>query len=81
MSHFLPSGVAQRIIDSPRSSLTLAARGKISLASGQPDFATPRPIVEAAIEALNTGYTRYPEFSGDPELRSKIAERVMDLRR
>ncbi len=81
MSQFQPSRVVQRIIDSPRSGLRLTAQGKISLAAGEPDFATPRPIVEAAIEALNAGYTRYPEFTGDPELRSKIAERVTAVRR
>ena len=80
MSQFVPSRVVQRIMDSPRSALRLHAQGKISLAAGEPDFATPRPIIDAAIEALNAGYTRYPEFSGDLELRSKIAERVTAVR-
>jgi len=46
----------------------------ISLGIGEPDFVTPRPIVEAGIAALRAGKTGYTGNSGLPELRRAIAE-------
>ena len=40
---------------------------------GEPDFATPQPILEAAAEAVNGGLTRYTAASGLPELRAAVA--------
>jgi aspartate aminotransferase len=48
--------------------------GTLSLAQGEPDFATPEPIVEALQRAVRDGYTRYGDMNGDPELREAIAE-------
>ena len=31
----------------------------ISLGVGEPDFVTPRPIMDAAIESINAGKTQY----------------------
>jgi aminotransferase len=50
--------------------------GVLSLAVGQPDFDTPRHIVEAAERALAQGHTRYTHGLGIPELRVAIAEKV-----
>jgi aspartate aminotransferase len=47
----------------------------ISFALGEPDFDTPRHIIEAAFEALNAGYTHYTPTDGLPELREAIAEK------
>ncbi len=47
----------------------------ISFALGEPDFDTPRHIVEAAFDALNAGYTHYTPTDGLPELREAIAEK------
>lgn len=44
----------------------------ISLAAGEPDFDTPAPIVEAAIDALHSGFTKYTATSGIPELKEAI---------
>ncbi len=54
----------------------LAAQGKriISFGIGQPDFPTPRHIVEAAERALEEGFTGYTETAGIPELREAVAE-------
>ncbi len=41
---------------------------------GQPDFATPQKIVEAAIQSLRNGETGYAPTLGMPELRTAIAE-------
>ena len=43
------------------------------LSVGEPDFDTPAPIRQAAIEAINKGMTRYPPNIGIPELRTAIA--------
>jgi len=48
----------------------------VSLAAGEPDFPTPRPIREAAIDALNAGFTKYGPTPGDPELRRVISDKL-----
>jgi len=47
----------------------------ISFTVGEPDFGTPKHIVDAAIEALNAGMTKYINAPGLPELREAIAEK------
>jgi aspartate aminotransferase len=48
----------------------------ISLARGEPDFSTPLPLVDSVTQALNSGWTHYGDFDGDPELRDAIAQRI-----
>ncbi|MEN3009028.1 aspartate aminotransferase [Pseudothermotoga sp.] len=50
----------------------------VNLTAGEPDFPTPQPIVEAAIEALKAGLTKYTDSSGIPQLREKIAQCVSE---
>ena len=45
------------------------------LSIGDPDFATPEPIVQAAIASLLAGDTHYPPVRGSPGLRDSIARR------
>ena len=45
----------------------------ISFAAGEPDFNTPEPICEAAIEAIHAGATKYTPSSGTVELKKAIA--------
>jgi aspartate aminotransferase len=54
----------------------LRAGGKtvLDLATGEPSFDTPARIVEAAMEALQDGYTRYTPSAGLPEAREAAAE-------
>ncbi len=47
----------------------------IVLSVGDPDFATPPGVVDAAIEALRAGDTHYAPIVGRPSLRAVIAER------
>lgn len=56
----------------------LERQGKsiIHLEIGEPDFNTPENIVEAAVEALHSGWTHYGPSAGLPELRQAIAEEV-----
>ncbi|MCL2381076.1 MAG: pyridoxal phosphate-dependent aminotransferase [Treponema sp.] len=53
----------------------LEAQGKsvIHLEIGQPDFKTPRNIIEAAYKAMNEGKTGYTPAPGIPLLRETIA--------
>jgi aspartate/methionine/tyrosine aminotransferase len=53
--------------------LEQAGMDVIHMEVGEPDFATPSPIVEAGIQALENGNTHYTPALGLPELRSAIA--------
>jgi aspartate aminotransferase len=44
--------------------------------AGEPDIDTPQHIKDAAIAALNAGFTKYTPSSGTPELRAAIAEKL-----
>ena len=54
--------------------LEAEGRSVIHLEIGEPDFATPAHITEAAIEALRGGATHYGPAAGIPELREAVAE-------
>ena len=56
--------------------LEAAGRSVIHLEIGEPDFPTPRHIVEAAKAALDEGWTHYGPTQGLPELREAIAAYV-----
>ena len=53
----------------------LEAQGRsiIHLEIGEPDFPTPRHIVEAGKRALDEGFTKYGPTPGFPEFREVIA--------
>ncbi|HSJ80396.1 MAG TPA: aminotransferase class I/II-fold pyridoxal phosphate-dependent enzyme, partial [Thiobacillus sp.] len=53
--------------------LEAAGRDVIHLEIGEPDFATPTPIVEAGVAALRAGHTHYTGALGLPALREAIA--------
>ncbi|MEC7378100.1 MAG: hypothetical protein VX421_10845, partial [Pseudomonadota bacterium] len=46
-------------INARASALTARGRAVCRLDAGEPDFDTPKPIVEAAKHALDEGFTRY----------------------
>ncbi len=60
----------------------LEAQGRdiIHLEIGEPDFATPQHIVEAAKQALDQGWTHYGPPQGLPELREAIADHICQTR-
>jgi len=47
----------------------------ISLSVGEPDFDTPDNIKQAAINAINKGFTKYTDVDGTPELKEAIKEK------
>ena len=52
-----------------------AGRDVISLSAGEPDFETPEHIRQAAIEAMNSGATRYTAVDGIPALKDAIIQK------
>lgn len=48
----------------------------VNLAAGEPDFDTPQHIKEAAIKAINEGFTKYTASSGTQELREAICAKL-----
>ena len=46
---------------------------------GEPGFDTPRPVVDAAIDALNRGETHYSRGPGSIELCTKVSEQINRL--
>ncbi len=48
----------------------------IDLSLGEPDFATPAHICEAATKAMGDGYTKYTPVAGFPELRQAICDKL-----
>ncbi len=62
-----PSGI-RKFFD-----LLESMEGVISLGVGEPDYATPWHISEAAVSSLEKGYTMYTSNSGIPELREETS--------
>ncbi len=70
---------ALRVKPSPTLAVTalaarLKAEGKdvIGLGAGEPDFDTPAHISAAGVQAINSGFTRYTNVDGVPELKDAI---------
>lgn len=70
---------AQAIKPSPTLAVTakaakLKSEGKdiIGLGAGEPDFDTPKHIKDAAITAINAGFTKYTQVGGTPGLKKAI---------
>jgi aspartate aminotransferase len=61
----------------------LEKQGKeiVHLEIGEPDFDTPKNIKDAAIKALNSGYTHYTPSAGMPQLRQAVAEYISKTRK
>ncbi len=53
---------------------TLKATGRdiIGLGAGEPDFDTPQHIKDAAIAAINAGFTKYTAVDGTPSLKAAV---------
>ena len=60
-------------IDSKAKQMKAEGIDVVGFGVGEPDFATPAHICEAAIKAINAGFTKYTPSSGIPELRQAAA--------
>lgn len=77
-----PSHRAQSVKPSPTlavsakaAELRASGRDILSLAAGEPDFDTPAHVKEAAIAAINDGFTKYTAVDGTAELKAAIVEK------
>ena len=50
----------------------------VGFGAGEPDFDTPKHIKEAAISAINDGFTKYTPASGTIELKKAIVKKLKD---
>jgi aspartate aminotransferase len=82
LSNSVLSQRVQSIKESPTLAITAKAakykaegRPIIGLAAGEPDFDTPQHIKDAAIAAINAGYTKYTPVSGIPALKQAIVNK------
>jgi aspartate aminotransferase len=62
-------------IDSKAKQMKAEGLDVVGFGAGEPDFDTPKHIKDAAIKALNDGFTKYTPASGIPELRQAIADK------
>lgn len=65
----------------PSSTLAITAKAKelkaaghdvIGLGAGEPDFNTPQHIIDAAVQSMNEGHTKYTPSAGLPQLKKEI---------
>jgi len=56
----------------------LKAGGKdvLSFSAGEPDFDTPQAVKDAAVKALDEGFTKYTAVAGIPELLDAISGKL-----
>lgn len=74
--------LANRVLAlTPSSTLAITAKAKalkeqgedvIGLGAGEPDFNTPQHILDAAVESMTKGYTKYTPSAGLPALKQAI---------
>lgn len=74
-------GGAADVWDSHYAAAEAQREGKdvIILSVGDPDFATPEPIIEVAVRSLREGNTHYTSSVGVTALRESIAKRHQQL--
>ena len=54
------------------AALKASGRDIIGLGAGEPDFDTPQHIKDAAIGAINAGFTKYTAVDGTPSLKAAV---------
>ncbi len=80
-THYLSKRVAGLKPSGIRKFFDIAATMKdvISLGIGEPDFTTPKPILDAGMRSLQAGETHYTSNAGKLELRQGIADNLLRL--
>ena len=63
-------------IDSKAKAMKAEGIDVCGFGAGEPDFDTPEHIKQAAIQALEAGFTKYTPSAGLPELRQAIADKL-----
>lgn len=67
---------AQRVRGSLGKQTSVPIPGLINMGSGTPDFLPPPPVFEAMQGAVAAGKVQYTAWTGIPELRAAIAEKL-----
>ena len=62
-----------------RMSQLAAEVGALNLSQGFPDFASPQPLLDAAMRHLAAGHNQYAPMTGLPRLREQVALKVAGL--
>lgn len=71
--------ISQRVLSVPPSGIrrffdiSATMDDVISLGIGEPDFVTPRAVIQAGIRSLEAGHTHYTSNSGTIELRQAVS--------
>jgi aspartate aminotransferase len=76
LSAIVPS--ATLALTAKANALKAAGQDVIGFGAGEPDFDTPAPVKEAAIAALQAGFTKYTPTAGIPELREEICRKLRE---
>lgn len=63
-------------IDARAKALKAAGEDIIGLGAGEPDFDTPEHIKQAAIQAIESGFTKYTAVDGIAELKAAIIKKL-----
>lgn len=61
-------------INTKAQELRAQGREVVSLAAGEPDFAVPQHVVQAAKQAMDDDFSRYTAVPGLPEVRQAVAD-------
>ncbi len=64
------------LIDSKFKQMKAEGMDVVGFGAGEPDFDTPQHIKEAAINAINSGFTKYTPASGTLELKKAICDKL-----
>ena len=76
LSRFQPSLTVK--ISQIAREMSAAGEHVISLSSGEPDFDTPVHIKKSAIDAIESGFTKYTQVDGVPELKEAICNKFIN---
>ena len=81
MKEFLAEKIKQLKPSGIRKFFDIVATMKdvISLGIGEPDFATPEPIIKAGINSLLAGETHYTSNQGLLQLREAVSDQIYKL--
>lgn len=72
----------------PSSTLAITAKAKelkasgvdvVGFGAGEPDYNTPENINQAAIDAINSGFTKYTPASGTLELKEAVSKKFKEF--
>lgn len=65
-------------IDSKYKAMKAEGIDVVGFGTGEPDFDTPQYIKDAAIKAINEGFTKYTPASGTMELRCAVCKKLKE---